>query len=595
MFKPNCCPQILYKFFPFLSWLPLVTKETAKADLVAGLTGALIVLPQGVAFATIAGMPPEYGLYAAMVPAVIAALFGSSWHLVSGPTTAISIAVFAAMSNFAEPGSAEFVSLVLTLTFMTGLFQLILGLARMGVLVNFISHTVVIGFTAGAAILIAMSQVKTFFGLDIPRGARVDVVLEQLVMQAGDIQPFVFGVGLVTLLAGIAAKKFLPRFPYMIVAMVVGSFLAYFMNLEFGDATTHIRTVGALPAHLPPLSYPDLSLDTLHKIFFPALVVTMLALTEAVSIARSIAVKSEQRIDGNQEFIGQGLSNIIGCFFSGYASCGSFNRSGVNYASGAQTPLSTVFASITLILILLLVAPLASYLPTAAMAGILFLVAWGLIDFHHIVSISKTEGTEAMILWVTLIGTLIDLEKGIFFGILLSLIIYLYRVSRPNMDAVVPAKEEGAYHFVSAGGHEECPQLKIVRLNGAIFFGAVDYVQNSLLSYDGHNPNCKSVLIVASGVNFVDIAGAEMLAQEARRRRKMGGGLYFYRARDSIYNYLRKADKLDHIGQGGFFPAKSNWIKAVYPTLNPNICNNCEARIFSECKVMLPDGEPRNN
>jgi SulP family sulfate permease len=414
-------------------------------------------------------------------------------------------------------------------------------------------------------------------------------------MQVGDIQPFVFGVGLITLLAGIAAKKFMPKFPYMIVAMVVGSLLAYFMNLEFGDTQTHIKTVGALPAHLPPLSHPDLSLDTLHKIFFPALVVTMLALTEAVSIARSIAVKSEQRINGNQEFIGQGLSNIIGCFFSGYASCGSFNRSGVNYASGAQTPLSTVFASISLILILLLVAPLASYLPTAAMAGILFLVAWGLIDFHHIVTITKTEGTEAMILWVTLIGTLIDLEKGIFFGILLSLIIYLYRVSRPNMDAVVPAKEEGAYHFVSAGEDEECPQLKIVRLNGAIFFGAVDYVQNSLLSYDERNPNCKSVLMVASGVNFVDIAGAEMLAQEARRRHKMGGGLYFYRARDSIYNYLHKADKLDHIGQGAFFPAKSNWIKAIYPTLNPNICNNCEARIFSECKVVLPDGEPRNN
>ncbi len=571
----------------------MVSKDTNRADLMAGLTGALIVLPQGVAFATIAGMPPEYGLYAAMVPAVIAALFGSSWHLVSGPTTAISIAVFAAVSHMVEPGTQQYVSMVLTLTFLTGVFQLVLGLARMGVLVNFISHTVVIGFTAGAAILIAMSQVKNFFGINIPRGARVDVVLEQLAVQAGDIQPFVLIVGVVTLITGIAAKKFLPKFPYMIVAMVTGSFLAYFLNLELGFEHTHIKTVGALPAHLPPLSYPDFSWDTIHKIVFPALVVTMLALTEAVSISRSIAVKSEQRIDGNQEFIGQGISNIVGSFFSSYASCGSFNRSGVNYASGAKTPLATVFASIFLILILLLVAPLASYLPTAAMAGILFLVAWGLVDFHHIAAITKSDRSETVILWVTLIGTLVDLEKGIFFGILLSLMIYLYRVSRPNVDAVVPAKEEGAYHFVSAYDHEECPQFKLIRVNGPIFFGAVDHVQNSLLNIDENDPQYKSVMLVASGINFVDVAGAEMLAQEARRRRKLGGGLYFYRCRDSIYKYLRKADKLDDIGSGGFFPAKSNWIKAIYPTLDAQICRNCKARIFSECHNHLPDGTPR--
>jgi SulP family sulfate permease len=304
-------------------------------------------------------------------------------------------------------------------------------------------------------------------------------------------------------------------------------------------------------------------------------------------------VKSEQRIDGNQEFIGQGISNVIGSFFSSYASCGSFNRSGVNYAAGARTPLATVYASIFLLLILLLVAPLASYLPTAAMAGILFLVAWGLIDFHHIFSIVRTSRAETVTLFVTLIGTLINLEKGIFFGILLSLAIYLYRVSRPNFVPVVPAKEEGAYHFVGAEGHQQCPQLSMVRINGAIFFGAVDHVQNSLMKIDEINPQQKSVLIVARGISFVDVAGAEMLAQEARRRRKMGGGLYLYRCRDEIFKFLRKSDKLDDIGAGGFFPTMSNWIKPVYASLDPEICRNCKARIFSECHERLPDGEPR--
>jgi SulP family sulfate permease len=583
----------LNRMLPFLRWWHLVDRDSTRADIVAGITGALIVLPQGVAFATIAGMPPEYGLYAAMIPAIIAALFGSSWHLVSGPTTAISIAVFAAMSPLADPGSPEYIRLVITLTFLTGLFQLILGLARMGVLVNFISHTVVIGFTAGAAVLIAASQVKNFFGIDIPRGAHFHVVIEQLFLQIGHINPWVTLVGAVTLAAGILSKRWLPKLPYMIVAMVTGSVFAYLLNLELGAETTLIKTVGALPAHLPPLSLPDFSYDALHKVLFPALVVTMLALTEAVSISRAIAVKSEQRIDGNQEFIGQGLSNLVGGFFSSYASCGSFNRSGVNYAAGAKTPLATVYASIFLVLVLLLVAPLASYLPTAAMAGILFLVAWGLIDFHHISSIGKTSRSETVVLWVTLLGTLVDLEKGIFFGILLSLTIYLFRVSRPNIVPVVPAKEEGAYHFVSAEDHPQCPQVAMVRLNGAIFFGAVDHVQNALMNIDEVEPQKKSVLVVARGISFVDVAGAEMLAQEARRRRKLGGGLYFYRCKEDIHQFLHKADKMDDIGEDNFFPTMANWIKPVYATLDPDICRNCSARIFAECQDKLPDGAPR--
>ena len=585
----------LYRLLPFMQWKHLVDRQSTRADLIAGITGALIVLPQGVAFATIAGMPPEYGLYAAMLPAIIAALFGSSWHLVSGPTTAISIAVFAAMSPFAEPGSPQFISMVLTLTFLTGLFQLILGMARMGVLINFISHTVVIGFTAGAALLIAASQVKNFFGIDIARGAPFHVVIEQTFAQIGNINPYVTAVGVLTLLVGIAAKKLMPKLPYMIVAMVVGSVLAYLITSRFGLEVTHIKTVGALPASLPPLSMPDFSYETLNKVMFPALIVTMLALTEAVSISRAIAVKSEQRIDGNQEFIGQGLSNLVGSFFSSYASCGSFNRSGVNYSAGAQTPLATVYASIVLLLVLLLVAPLASYLPTAAMAGILFLVAWGLIDFHHIFSIVRTSRAETVTLFVTLVGTLIDLEKGIFFGILLSLVLYLYRVSRPSIIPSVPAKEEGAYHFIDAHGHTECPQFRIVRINGSIFFGAVDYVRSGLVEIDEINPQQKTVMILGSGISFVDVAGAEMLEQEARRRRNMGGGLYFYRCKDEIYKFLRKADKLDNIGGDNFFPAMSDWIRQIYPRLDSEICRTCRARIFSECHAKLPNGEPRTN
>ena len=231
-----------------------------RVDLLAGFTGALIVLPQGVAFATIAGLPPQYGLYAAMIPAVIAALFGSSWHLVSGPTTAISIAVYASLSHQADPGSAQYISLVLTLTFLVGVFQLMLGLARMGALVNFISHTVVIGFTAGAAILIGASQVRNFFGIDIARGTPFYEIVRQLVLQAGNINPWVTGIGAATLATGILSRRYFKKIPYMITAMIAGSILAAMLNWWLGQEATGISTVGALPAQLPPLSLPDFSL-----------------------------------------------------------------------------------------------------------------------------------------------------------------------------------------------------------------------------------------------------------------------------------------------------------------------------------------------
>jgi len=576
-------PARYRRFFPFLQWLPLVNRTSSRADLMSGLTGALIVLPQGVAFATIAGMPPEYGLYAAMVPAIIAALFGSSWHLVSGPTTAISIAVFSSVSTHAAPGSPEFIQMVLTLTLMVGIFELVLGLARLGTLVNFISHTVVIGFTAGAAILIASSQIKHFFGVPIARGTSFFETIYQLFAHLDAINLYVTAVGATTLISGMLFKRFYPKFPYMIAAMVAGSIGALLINRLLGSDASGITTVGALPSGLPPLSLPDFSPHALQNMLFPALVVTMLALTEAVSISRAIATRSEQRIDGNQEFIGQGLSNIFGAFFSGYASSGSFNRSGVNYAAGARTPLAAVFASLLLVLILLLVAPLAAYLPTAAMAGILFLVAWGLIDFHHIRAVMKTSRIESIILWVTLLGTLVNLEKGIFVGMLLSLLAYLYRTSRPGIRAVVPDQEPGSYHFVDAEGRPECPQIKMLRINGSIFFGAVDHVQQALQEVDEINPDHKHVLLLASGINFIDIAGAEMLAQEARRRRKLGGGLYFYRLKDEVRAVLDNSGHLQDIGEENIFSARADVVGTITTRIDRNRCLQCHTRIFGKC------------
>ena len=584
----------LLRIFPFLRWRALITRDTLRADTMAGLVGAAIVLPQGVAFATLAGMPPQYGLYAAMVPAVVAALFGSSWHLVSGPTNVISIVIFASLSPVAAPGSPEYIQLVLTLTFLTGVMQLAMGLARMGVLVNFISHTVIIGFTAGAACLIFAAQIRNFFGVDITSGASFPETVSQFVANLDDINPYVTAVGAVTLLSGIAARRYLPRFPYMIVAMVAGSVLAVGLNLIFGSEMTRIATLGALPAALPALTVPDLSPNTLKNTLPVALAVTILALTEAVSIARALAIKSGQRIDANQEFIGQGLSNICGSFFSAYASSGSFNRSGANQEAGARTPLAAVFSAGMLIVILFAVAPLVAFLPLAVMGAILFMVAYGLFDLHHMRSILRTSRQETVVMSATFLAAVFaDLEFAIYAGVLLSLMLYLTRTTHPLVLDVKPDPAPDSYHYTADSGLPDCPQLKMVRINGSIFFGAVDHVQGHLEQIDEANPRQKHVLIVASGINFIDIAGAEMLAREARRRRRMGGGLYFYRLKDAPRALLEKGGYMKDIGWENVFPVKTRAIASIYPKLDSEICRNCKALIFQECRIALPNGEPR--
>lgn len=597
MIDLKACPLWLYRLLPFLRWWPNVTQQSFKADSIAAITGALIVLPQAVAFATIAGLPAEYGLYAAMVPVIVAALWGSSWHLVSGPTTAISIVVFASISPLAEPGSPQFIGLVLTLTLLAGLIQLAMGLARLGTLVNFISHTVITGFTAGAAILIAASQIKHFFGIDMPRGAHFHEVLIQFGAHIPDIQPGVVTVGVVTLVSGILARRYLKQLPYMIVAMVVGGVVAALINFQFGAETTGIRTVGALAAAFPPLSLPDFSFAAIQQTLFPSTIIAILALTEAVAIARSVAIKSDQRIDSNQEFVGQGLSNIAGSFFSGYAGSGSFNRSGVNYASGAKTPLAAAMSAVFLLLIVLLVAPLAAYLPVASMAAILFIVAWSLIDFHYIQEIIKRHKHERIVLVLTFVGTLVDLEKGIFLGILVSLLFYLYRTSQPSIRELVPSaagRENPRRKFVPFDDNNPgCPQLTILRVEGSIFFGAVEHVQKHFRHVDEADPQKKHLLLSARAIGIIDLAGAELLAKEATRRRRLGGGLYLVGVQPDLCEMLRRSGQVDTVGEDQIFRHKGDALQSIYPRLDNEICRTCTARVFHECNVALPDGTPR--
>jgi SulP family sulfate permease len=570
---------------PFLAWLPGVGRAEIKADLTAAFTGAIVVLPQGVAFATIAGMPPEYGLYAGMVPAIVAAFFGSSRHLVSGPTTAASVVLFSSLSLLAVPGTPDYVTLALTLTFMVGVMELALGLARMGALVNFISHSVVVGFTAGAALLIAAKQLKHFFGVEMDSGGHFHDILIQFGHHAAEVNPSATAVAVATLLIGIAVRRWLPRIPYMIAAMVGGSLVAVALDLLIGAEASGIATVGALPASLPPLSAPALTLDHIKHLAPSALAVTLFALTEAVSIGRSLAARGGYRIDGNQEFIGQGLSNIAGSFFSGYVATGSFNRSGVNFEAGARTPLAAVFAGFMLMAIVLLVAPLASYLPKAAMAGVLFLVAWGLIDFKEIAHILHASKRETAVLAVTFFSALfLELEFAIFAGVLLSLVLYLERTSKPRIVTMAPDPRLPNRALSSDPDVSQCPQLRIIRIDGSVFFGSVNHVEQTFDRIRSESPEQKHLAVIASGINFVDLQGGGALAKEAERRKRDGGGFYLINVKQGLWEALERCGCLDATGARNVFQSKQAAIHAIYQKLDRSVCEICQRRTFTECR-----------
>ena len=573
----------LAKIFPFIAWFRLTTIETIKADFFAGLTGAIIVLPQSVAFATIAGMPPEYGLYTAMVVPIVAALFGSSFHLVSGPTTAISIVVFAAVSKYAEPGSAEFVSLALTLTFLAGVYQLVFGLAKFGMLVNFVSHNVVIGFTAGAALLIASSQIPYIVGIDIPMGEDFLNTWFDIYTGVGEFNIYLLIVGLGTLVTAIVVKILKPKFPNLLIGMLVGGLLAFYL----GGFTDSIKTVGAMPAYFPPLSTPDFSLNSLKALAPEAFAIALLGLIEASSIGRSIATKSNQRINANQEFIGQGTSNIVGSFFSSYASSGSFTRSGVNFESGARTPLSAILAALFLMAIVFLVAPLISYLPLAAMAGVILLVAYNLIDFKNIKKTFTYSKSESVIFTATFLATLLfELEFAIYLGVLLSLMLFIAKTSTPDVHTLAfgtpPGEGDRRLQSIRKAPLVQCPQLKIIRIDMSIYFGSINHIQKQI-SQIVDNQRIYHILIVASGVNFIDLAGIEALLIENKRLKAQNGSLYFVAVKSTAFEFMEKVNFVNEIGRDNFFDSKAEAINVLYDRLDQSKCEKCQALVFKEC------------
>jgi SulP family sulfate permease len=505
-----------HKLFPFLSWLPRQTRASVGRDLIVGLSGAILALPQSIAYALIAGLPPEYGLYAAIIPVLIACLWGSSWHLICGPTAAISIVLYASVSPLAVPGSQDYVTLILLLTFLAGVFQWLLGMLRFGALVNFVSHSVVLGFTLGAAVVIALGQLPNLLGLDLPNQATALNSLISLISHIGALDKPSLVLGLGTLVLGVILKLLLPRWPTLLITLALSGLLVWLWPTMFG----HVKLVSSFVGKLPPFSPLPLDLDLVLRLLPSAVAVGMLGLVTSLSIARSLSARSQQLLDANQEIRAQGLSNIIGGFFSGSLSAGSFTRSGLSYEAGACSPLAGVFSAIWVALFAITGAALIAHIPIPSMAGSILLISWGLVDHRGIRSLFRVSHAEFAVMALTCIATLLlELQTAIYAGVLASLFFYLKRTSQPRVQQWRDGDDD------------------ILRVGGSIFFGASHYLQVRLQRLDGSR-----VVIDAQQINFIDYSGVEMLHQEARRLLRQDRSLTLRRARPQVVEELRKLE-----------------------------------------------------
>jgi len=505
-----------HSLFPFLTWLPRQTRASVGRDLIVGLSGAILALPQSIAYALIAGLPPEYGLYAAIVPVLIACLWGSSWHLICGPTAAISIVLFASVSPLAVPASQDYITLILLLTLLAGIFQWLLGLLRFGALVNFVSHSVVLGFTLGAAVVIAIGQLPNLLGLELPANTTALASLMDLLehLRAVDKPSLVLGVA--TVLVGIVLKRWLPRWPTLLITLVMASVLVWLWPAMFG----HVHLVSAFVGRLPPFSALPLDLDLILRLLPSAVAVGMLGLVTSLSIARSISARSQQLLDANQEVRAQGLSNIVGAFFSGSLSAGSFTRSGLSYEAGACSPLAGVFSALWVALFAIFGAGLIAHIPIPAMAGSILLIAWGLIDHRAIRALLRVSRAEFVVMALTCLATLLlELQTAIYAGVLASLFFYLKRTSQPRVQ------------------HWRDGEDDVLRVGGSIFFGASHYLQVRLQRMHGER-----VVVEAQQINFIDYSGVEMLHQEARRLLRQNRSLTLRGARPQVVEELRKLE-----------------------------------------------------
>ncbi|WP_333843554.1 SulP family inorganic anion transporter [Pelomicrobium sp.] len=696
--------RALARLLPFLSWFP-VKGSTLRADLVAGVTVGLVLVPQSLAYAQLAGLPPHYGLYAAFVPVIVAAAFGSSHQLSTGPVAMVSLLTGAVLTPLAAAGSEQFVALAILLAFMVGALQLLLGAFRLGALVNFLSHPVIAGFTNAAALIIAASQVNKLLGVSKGRSESFILDMWGVVLQLGDIHwpTLAMGAGAIGLM--VALKKIAPRAPGVLATVIVTTALSwaigfekkgaarpeevadealrsiavdYFatqaaivelqrrveaglnelrsversgngggrhaialryqleiLRLEISDLEHENRkrlrdlrkfaferaatpegprlylhgelpegfsgdgqlwrirgvsegmlqlagggeVVGAIPPGLPQLELPRVSLEQVGTLLSGALVIALVGFMEAISIAKAIATRTRQRLDANQELIGQGLANMAGSLFQSFPVSGSFSRTAVNYSAGARTGLSSLFTACMVVITLLFFTPLLYHLPQAVLAAIIMMAVAGLINFRAMIHAWRAHRHDGIAAFVTFAATLAfapHLDMGILLGAGLAVLLYLYRTMKPRV-AVLGRHPDGTLQDAYLHGLPLSEHLVAVRFDGQLYFANTPYFETALLDVAARFPKARQILVVADGINQMDASGEETVRHLNARLREGGVTLSFSGLKQQVLEVMERTGLIEEIGRENLFASEDDALEALAkrihdPDFDPGSC-----------------------
>lgn len=569
----------LSQLAPFSSWLVRYPRRHLKGDLVAGLTVAVVAIPQSMAYALIAGLPVQYGLYASVVPTLAACLWGSSAHLVTGPTTAVSLVVFTTLSGVTAPGDPSWVEHALVLALLVGVLQVTMGLLRLGALLDFVSHSVIVGFSTGAAFLIGFKQLPNFFGVEAGKGAHFLKALAELASALPRAHPETLLLGVLTVVVIAAVKKIRPVWPGTLFALVLCGAVVALFDLD----RRGVAVVGAIPQSLPPFRVPRVCWEEIPRLVPGALAIAVLGLVEAVSIAKAIASETRQRLNVDQEFIGQGMANLAAGLFSGYPGSGSFTRSAVNFRSGANTPLSGMIAAAAVALTVLAAAPLAARIPIAALAGALLVVSAEMVHLREIRRIVRATRSDAVVLVVTFLAVIaLSIEFAVFAGVLLSIGLYLKTTSRPRIYSTVPDLISGKMVRATRGGL--CCQMDIVRIEGSIFFGSAAWVQEDLQRRLRSHRQMACLLLRMHQVNNLDASGVHVIDGIAEELRRRGGGIYFSGVNNRVFQVFQNSGLLQRVGDTHIRPSTGAAIRqAMRENFCPFVCAACEFSVFHEC------------
>jgi sulfate permease, SulP family len=574
--------RLIHRFFPFLIWLKEYQPSVFRSDVLAGLTVAVVLIPQSMAYAMLGGLPPVYGLYAAVMAPCVAALWGSLRQLATGPIAIMSFLVFTTLSPIAEPGSREFIELAFLLSFIVGVLYLSLGIFRLGMVMHFISHSAVKGFTAAVAVIITATQVPNLLGFTVSRHEEIFPMLLEILKRLPSLNVPTAIVGLLALGMIYGLKKYRKNLPAGLIALVATTLAVAFFRLD----QSGIAIVGEIPSGLPRPNLPAFDLDIMSVLLGPAVVIALVSFAETYSVGKAISSETKQKVDVDQEFIGQGVANLIGSFFQSYPVSGSFSRTAINFSTGAKTGVSNVISSLVVMVTLLFLTPLCTYIPKAALAALVVNAVLMLFHPKEVFALWKMNRHDGIVaVSVFTLALLSKPDYALLIGVILSLVFFLWKTMHPRVVRVSKDPELGMFLNADEAGKPSCPQILHLRSDNAIYFANAEYTMAHLLErLEEQTTPVKFLLIDFQAVGFIDVTGIDELRGLIEEIRARGLELALMGVKLPVKQVFKSTGFMEELSPGHLIENRGDAILFLFPKIDHAYCKNiCPYALFNEC------------